>query len=395
MKTLVLSVDIGAGHRMAAEALCAAIAAARPGATHRVVEALDYLGPDGGKLAKEMYFGMLEDIPDLWGAIYDARGLHELLRPLGELLDDHRADGLAPLIHTYDPDLVLAMHPIACGLAGAIGRDRHTRCAVAAVLTDFDPHPSWVVGGIDLYLTATEEMAKALARHGLSGARAVATGIPLRPGFAAVREIADARARLGLDRSRFTILLLGGGLGLGPIGEVAAELARLEGPLQAVVIAGKNRELQAQTRAVAERARIPITVTGSVDNVWDFMSAADLAIGKPGGLTCAELLAAGVPMVALAPIPGQEQANCDVLVAAGVALAATSSSDAASIVRRLLGAPAEREAMRQRALRLGRPTAARAAANEVLALCRPRPQASSQAGIDDQLRAMKRKLGLD
>jgi processive 1,2-diacylglycerol beta-glucosyltransferase len=406
VKTLVLSVDIGAGHRMAAEAVCASIAAQRPGSEHRIVEALEYMGPDGGKLAKEMYFGVLEDAPGLWGAVYGARGLHDLLRPLGVIADDLRASGLTPLVRAYAPDVVLAMHPIACGLAGAIGR--RGAFPVAAVLTDFDAHPSWIAEGIDLYLTATDAMTLELERHGVRPGAAVATGIPLRPAFATVREGHADRARLGLDPTRFTILLLGGGLGLGPIGETAQLLARLEGPLQIVLIAGSNEELAASARAVARTARIPVHVRGRVDNVADFMSVSDLAIGKPGGLTCAELLAAGVPLVALAPIPGQEKANSDYLVRAGVAAAAASAEEAVRVVGGLLAAPAAREAMRNAALKLGRPTSARAAAHQLFALCDRRPVAPAapappprknllrgEAEVDEALKALKRKLGFD
>jgi len=396
-RTLVLSVDIGAGHRMAAEALCAALAAQRRGSEHRIVEALEFLGADQGKLAKELYFGVLEDAPGLWGAVYGARLAHDLLRPLGELFDDHRIARLLPIVRDFAPDVILAMHPIACGLAGALGRNGKAGCPVVAVLTDFDAHPSWVIGGIDLYLTATEQMARALGERDLTGARALATGIPLRPGFSDVRGISDAKQRLGLDPARLTILLLGGGLGLGPIAEVARALASLGGPLEAVVIAGKNQELAAAVSGLATPA-LPLHVRGLVENVWDYMSAADLAVGKPGGLTCAELLAAGVPLVALAPIPGQEQANCDVLVRAGVAVAAPAAEDAVAAVRRLLASPDERESMRQAAWKLGRPGAARAAAREVLALVdahRAHRARDEPAPVDEALRALKKKLGLD
>jgi len=93
-----------------------------------------------------------------------------------------------------------------------------------------------------------------------------------------------------------------------------------------------------------------------------------VVISKPGGLTCAEVLAVGVPFIALAPIPGQEQANCDALVQAGVALHAPSAQAACTAVKRLLRSPQLRHEMSQAALQLGCPTAARKAAQEVLAL---------------------------
>jgi len=368
IRTLVLSVDIGAGHRMAAEALCQALAAERPGSTHQVVEALDYLGPLAGKLARELYFGLLEDAPGLWGAIYKEHGLFSAFRSLGELADDHRAEALRPVVREHRPDLVLAMHPIPCGLAAALARGHGVDCPVVAVVTDFDAHPAWIARGVDLYLTPADEIAAGLTARGLQGGAVAATGLPIRLGFEAIRQDSGARARLGLARDRFTILLLGGGLGLGPIGECAEALTSLEGPLQLVLIAGRNRELEAQARALAARSAVPLEVRGLVENPWEYLAAADLVVGKPGGATCAEVLAAGLPLIALAPIPGQEQANCDFLVRHGAARAAATAQVARTAVLGLLLSPALRESMRQAALRLGRPQAARAAARRVLAL---------------------------
>ncbi len=97
IRTLVLSVDIGAGHRRAAEALCEAVEVLRPGSEVKMVDALDHLGPGAGKLAKELYFGMLEELPDLWGMLYKGKGVVDLMRPLSELMDELRSSALGRL----------------------------------------------------------------------------------------------------------------------------------------------------------------------------------------------------------------------------------------------------------------------------------------------------------
>jgi processive 1,2-diacylglycerol beta-glucosyltransferase len=162
--------------------------------------------------------------------------------------------------------------------------------------------------------------------------------------------------------------LIGGGLGLGPILETAEALTTLEGPIQLVIIAGKNRKLEDSARTLASRSSIPIHVRGLVENIWDYMKTADLVISKPGGLSCAEILAVGVPLIALAPIPGQEQANCDALVKEGVAIQAPSAEAAYTAVEQLLMSPQLRQEMSLAATRLGRPNAARKAAQLVLSL---------------------------
>ena len=369
IRCMVLSVDIGAGHRSAAEALCAAIDDIAPGSKHQVLEALDYLGPGAGTVAKELYFGVLQELPDLWGMLYQERGILGLLSPVVELVDDLRSSlKLAPVVHAFRPHVVVAVHPIACGLAAALARGGDVNGPAMAVLTDYDAHPSWVVRGLEHYLVPSEQVADDLGSQGVRADRVTVTGIPLRAGFAHVRGRAAPQLP-GLEPGRFTILMLGGGLGLGPILETAEALASLEGPIQLALVCGSNHRLQQAADQLARHSGVPLKVWGRVDNIWDQMAAADLAVGKPGGLTCAELMAVGLPLVALAPIPGQEQANCDALVRQGVALHAPDPASARAAVLQLLCSPARRQQMRQAALRLGRPNAARQAARTIIQCC--------------------------
>jgi len=369
LETLVLSVDIGAGHRMAAEALVDALRQARPGSHHTMVDALEHAGPDAGRLARDLYFGSLEEAPELWGMVYDQRQAQEVFRGAGELADDVRSVALGNIVRRAKPDVIVAMHPIAVGLGASVVRvEPEVDCPLVAVVTDFDAHPLWVARGVDLYVVATKKVASGLAAHGLPSGTIEATGIPLRRGFASVRQDPAVRIRLGLDPSRFTILLLGGGLGLGPIAETARRLVSIDGPVQLVLVAGSNQELEAEARRLAASAPIPFLVEGRVEAVWDYVAAADLAVGKPGGLTCAELLAGGVPLVALSPIPGQEQANCDALVEEGAAVEASSAEAAYQSVMGLLEAPDNLERMRLAAMSLGRPGSASGAARKVVRL---------------------------
>ncbi len=284
LETLVLSVDIGAGHRMAAEALVAAIREVRPGSRHQMVDALEHAGPDAGRLARDLYFGSIEEAPELWGMVYDQRQAQDVFRGAGELADDVRSVALGNLVRRAKPDVIVAMHPIAVGLGASVVRvEPEVDCPLVAVVTDFDAHPLWLARGVDLYVVATKKVAAGLVALGLPSGTVEATGIPLRRGFAAVRQDTAVRVRLGLDPARLTIVLLGGGLGLGPIAETARLLATIDGPIQLVLLAGSNEELEAEARRIAASAPIPFVVEGRIESVWDYVAAADLAVGKPGG----------------------------------------------------------------------------------------------------------------
>jgi processive 1,2-diacylglycerol beta-glucosyltransferase len=88
------------------------------------------------------------------------------------------------------------------------------------------------------------------------------------------------------------------------------------------------------------------------------MQMSDLFNGKPGGLTTAESLACGLPMVIVAPIPGQEERNSDHLLEKGIALKCNEFTTLAYKIDGLLDAPAQLTAMRDKALAFARPGAA-------------------------------------
>lgn len=359
LRCMAFSVDIGTGHRSAANALFEAVGALRPGSSYKIVEALDYL--EVGKLAKDLYFSVLEKFPNLWGKFYRAKGLIDILRPAGDLLDDLRIRKLAPVVRSFRPHVIFAMHPFACGMVGALGRSGVANCPTMAVLTDFDAHPAWIAKGIDYYFVPIEKVRLDMERQGLAAEQMAATGLPLRSVFGNIRTL-DRKicaGRIGLNQRVFTILMLGGGLGFGPILETVKKLSTMEKSIRIVLLAARNRELETTAREFARHSPLDIHVHGMVDNIQDFIIASDVAIGKPGGVTCAELLAAGVPLIALSPIPGQEEANCNILVREGAAVHAPTADDAYMTVERILEMPARLREMRRAALRLGRPEAAR------------------------------------
>jgi processive 1,2-diacylglycerol beta-glucosyltransferase len=139
-------------------------------------------------------------------------------------------------------------------------------------------------------------------------------------------------------------------------------------PIAAVVIAGRNARAEHRVLAAAESVSYPVRVVRFVDNVYDFMHAADAFVTKPGGLSTAEALAAQIPIVLLKPLPGQEERNVRVLTEWGVALQARRASELRHALTTILTDSARRARMMTAAGRHGRPDAARDAAALILRL---------------------------
>jgi len=99
-------------------------------------------------------------------------------------------------------------------------------------------------------------------------------------------------------------------------------------------------------------------VLGFVTNMHELMAVAELILTKPGGLTTSESLAMGKPLFILDPIPGQEAANSDFLLARGAAAKVNRIDDLPFRLEQLIGSKKLRE-MARAARELGHPDAAR------------------------------------
>ena len=97
---------------------------------------------------------------------------------------------------------------------------------------------------------------------------------------------------------------------------------------------------------------------GFTRTIERLMAASDIAITKPGGLTTSECLAMQLPMILVAPIPGQEERNADYLLESGVAMKANDAAALEYKLLRLLSAPDTLASMRERMRGIAKPDAA-------------------------------------
>jgi len=153
-----------------------------------------------------------------------------------------------------------------------------------------------------------------------------------------------------------------------PLDKVVAGLDLCGVPMQVLAVAGHDRGLRRRLELLRGRVTLDLHPLGWTDNVPELMAVADLLITKPGGLTAAEALAAGLPMILTHPIPGPEERHVRYLEQKGVALHAQRPRDLPGLASRLLAAPQELQEMRRRAREWSRPDAAHAIAQAARAL---------------------------
>ena len=97
------------------------------------------------------------------------------------------------------------------------------------------------------------------------------------------------------------VLLVGGGEGMGPLEPTARAIDAAHLPVQIVIIAGRNKKLK--ERLQKHHWRTPTTIYGFVQEMPDFMRAADVLVTKAGPGTISEAFIAGLPMIFTAVCP--------------------------------------------------------------------------------------------
>jgi processive 1,2-diacylglycerol beta-glucosyltransferase len=107
----------------------------------------------------------------------------------------------------------------------------------------------------------------------------------------------------------------------------------------------------------------PIGYTHEMD---EYMTASDLVLGKPGGLTTSEAMSKGLAFVIVDPIPGQEERNSDHLLEEGMAIRCNNLPTLSYKLGNLLDDRQRLARMQANSKRLGRPNAARDIVNRVM-----------------------------
>ena len=277
------------------------------------------------------------------------------------------AQRLETRMRAFRPDVIVATQMLPAWLLSFLKRRRSLDTPTIGVLTDFGVHDFWIQPSIDLYCVAHESIA-GLPHPGIDAARLRVTGIPLMPGFQRPPTAEQARLELGLDPAAPVVLIPGGGLGIG-VDAVAGRLAAESHDWQIAVVAGRNPAAQQALASLATRHRPWLRVWDWTERMELFIRAADVVVGKPGGLTVAEAMACGRPLVAAHGLRGQEGFNVRFLEQHGVGGLVPEERLGAHIAS-LVSDPTRLAQIQQRSANLGRRDGALRVAHLALELAR-------------------------
>lgn len=351
---LIVSASIGSGHTQAANAVKAEIQRQHP---YSRVTIVDFLEGDNFSLTgfvKETYLKMIDVFPHMYDLLYRWSQGSQKGTTVRHIMSWILKKRMLRLLEDYQPELLVFTHPFPCGAACRLKRNGLINIPLAGVITDYAVHRLWVYDEVDLYFVAASPMARSLQQQGVAANRIRITGIPIGQEFGQLRKPLQPL----LPASEPTILIMGGGLGLGALREVLLQLDTMSGRERFIVVAGRNAALRQELQQLSHSLQHPVSVFGYTGRIPELMAQAELLVTKPGALTCSEALAAGLPMLLVNAIPGQEEDNAHYLHQHGAALWIQDEALLAPLAAELLQNPAQLAVMRQQARQLGRPDAA-------------------------------------
>lgn len=371
-KVLILSAAVGAGHLRAAEALEKTFKQLNFAEEVKNIDVLNYTNPLFRRLYGKAYLDMVNNMPEVLGWMYDSldKPWENERRRLA--LDRLNTQPFINLLKNEKPDLAVCTHFLPSEIISWLKAKGKVSFPQAVVVTDFDAHAMWLCHHYEQYFVALEETKIHLAKIGIPAEKITVSGIPIDPIFSEHKDKTAMREKYGLDKDKLTIMVSAGGFGVGNIEHLLQALSELETPAQILAICGRNEELQKKLEKLAveklNNERVTFKPIGFTRQMDEYMSASDLIVGKPGGLTTSEALAKGLIFCVVNPIPGQEERNSDHLLEKGCAIKCNNLPILAYKIDSLVKDKIRFEKMKQNVKEFAKPNAAFTIAEKLLKL---------------------------
>lgn len=364
-RILLMYITKVSGHRQATMAVQRALKQIDPNVEAPTVNGFGYTYPRLERVVNSAYMSVIKRTPKVWDYLYDNPRVVKKSRRIKEFLHKTSHEKIGALIKKYRPDTVICTQAFPCGMVADYKRAHKADFQVIGVLTDYAPHSFWINEGVDYYVVPSNEARDRFSAKGVPEDSIKVYGIPIRSKFSVQLDKQPILDSLGLDKTVPTVLIMGGGQGLGPIRDVVKSLMKLEMPLQIIVLTGVNKKLlkwlgkqKVKKRKKEATKNKKLLFYEYANNVDELMEISTLIVTKPGGMTTSECLAKGLPMVIVNPLPGQEMRNTDFLLKKGIAIRIDKTADIGEEIDLLLKSPERIADMRKAAYAEAHPHAA-------------------------------------
>lgn len=372
-KILIVYSTAGIGHKKAAMAVKKALDEISPKEIDvTLIDALDYTNAFFKWSYLKAYLLMVNSLPVFWGLSYyitDNFFVNLVVSKIRRISNWLNSRKLAKYLLDMKPDVIISTHFFASEVISDMKGSGILKSHLMTVVTDYRLHSWWVCDYTDTYVVASLEAKNDLMKWKTDPAKIKVIGIPVEPVFSKKLDKAKTMEKLGLRSDIFTVLAIGGGFGVGPIEDIVRATNEISKPAQVVAICGHNDELVNRLNDLKPKLKVRLNVLGFVDNVYEYMDAADILISKSGGITVSESLAKEIPMIVISPIIGQETRNSDFLVNNGAAIKIGKSSDLKALLEDIVSTPEKINKMKEAIRLVKKPDACYDVAKIAISLC--------------------------
>lgn len=312
MKKIVIFFYVSkfSGHRYAAEAVKKAIHSIDASVACYCIDAA-YAYPNLGPIISQLYLEIIQKVPHIWNYLYDNPEINDVIKELREIFNFLHVPKLRKLLKEHKKAVLVCTHTIPAGIIAYEKLRRKINLPLVGIPTDHFISSYWLSEGIDLYLVPNNKAAQKLLSAGIPQSRIHITGIPIDLSFSNSMKKEEAKKHFNLDPAKPSVLLMGGANGLGPIKKMLECLYKNSFPYNCVVVTSRNKKLRNELK---KKFNGRFHIYGFIKNISRIMSATDVIVTKPGGMTTSEALAMNIPMILVEPLPGQEEINAEYLV---------------------------------------------------------------------------------
>lgn len=325
MKVLILLTDTGGGHHRASLALKDTIEKTE-GNEVVIEDALKYSSKFLHFVVTKLYMFFATKTPKLYGKIYNSADKVSILDKAVHGIASFYSRRLGKLLDEFQPDCVISCHAFCTEMVSALKKKERTNSLLFSIITDYAAHAAYINDFVDAYIVANNDIVHQLRdQYNVDCSIIYPLGIPIYDKFYQHIDKYEMREKLGLSPHKKTVLMMAGSFGVNNILDIYKNLNRYPSDYQLIVVTGKNEQLFRTFRHIVRggviknkkepniKVTIPTKLCYFVDNIEDYMSAADLIITKPGGLTISEAMAKELPMAIFRSYDGQEYDNAEFL----------------------------------------------------------------------------------
>jgi len=350
-KILIVYATAGIGHKKASMAVKKAYEEMKlPGVEVTMIDALDYTNDFFKWSYLQAYLLMVNKLPTFWGLSYyltDIPFVDLFVSYIRRINNWANSKKLVKYIADMKPDVIISTHFFASEVIADLKEKNLTSSKLITIVTDYGLHAWWVCEGTDAYIVASEDTRRDLEKRGVDPAKIRVMGIPIEPVFSKTMDKPKIFKETGLRDDLFTILVIGGGFGVGPIEGIVKVISQIPKELQTVVVCGKNEDLVRKIQSLKDEYKLNMKVLGFIDNVYEYMDISDILISKSGGITVSESLAKEIPLVVISPILGQETRNCAFLVRNNAAIKVNKLDDLKAALEGIITDPVKLDKMKE------------------------------------------------